>query len=123
MFELERSLRFWGEGLRFRLIERGTTRKGNHWARLSFRALRPIWSLDVVLVEDKDFRPPRPMLHDRGATCLALLSTDLRVDVPGVSVESDGVKPSMFDIVVAQKRLRIALLRGPDGEIVEFIQP
>ena len=121
--DLERSLRFWQIGLQCRLIERGTTDTACSWAKLTFRALRPTWSLEVVLVESTPIARSLPMLDDQGATCLALLSTDCESDAVRAGSASGGSTSQTFTLTVAEKPLRIALVRGPDGEIVEIIQP
>lgn len=116
---LEQSIRFWSDAFRFRKVAMGVNRVGNQWARLAFRAIRPNWSIELVLVENRSLVLPIPMLDDQGATCLALLSTDIRADL----ARAHESPASAFELDVAGKRLTIALLRGPSGEIIELIQP
>lgn len=119
VLDLEQSVRFWSDAFRFRMVTNGVNRASTRWARLAFRAIRPNWSVELVMAEGRSLVPSIPKLDDEGATCLALLSTDIRADLSRAH-ESHA---SAFELDVAGKRLTIALLRGPSGEIIELIQP
>lgn len=119
VLDLDQSVRFWSDAFRFRIVTNGVTRDGTRWARLTFRAIRPNWSVELVMAESRSLVPLIPMLDDVGATCLALLSTDVGADLS----RAHGSHASAFELDIAGKRLTIALLRGPSGEIIELIQP
>lgn len=117
--QLEESVQFWRNSFRFREMSNGISRNGIRWARLSFRSIRPNWSVELILAERRSPIASMPMLDDEGATCLAFLSTDIGADLSRINHE----RTNIFELDVAGKRLSIALLRGPSGEIIELIQP
>lgn len=120
--DIEQSRRFWMEGIGASMVGFGKRPLGRSWIRLNLRSPVPSWSLDLLLVES-DRLTEKPMLDDRGANCLALLSTDLDTDLDRLSTIGPGGRSSAFELTVANKPLKIALVRGPAGEIVELIQP
>lgn len=108
--DIERSGIFW-RGLGFKQTQ--------HVLRFSARF--PHWELSVALMKDRKSESP-PYLDSRGFSCVALISTSLEKDV-GMSLDYGGHSPSApFKLHVNDHDLRIALLRGPSDEIVEFIQ-
>jgi len=117
--DIEKSVRFWRDGLRFRTVSKGNTRGGIRWERLSFRSVQPNWCIDLVLVESKPITSGQTMLDDQGATCLALITTDITSELARVG----RADIHSFELDVAGKRLAVAILRGPNDELIELIQP
>lgn len=122
---LGESVRFWRDGLG--LVEKGCgrTATGRHWTHLALQAVLSTWSIDVVLMETRSTPRAhvRAMLDDRGASCLALVSTEIDADLLRVREQGGDVISEPFELHVGGRNLRIALIRGPSGEIVELIQP
>ncbi len=90
-------------------------------SELHFRAIVPQWNLRMSLLRvDKD--RPAPMLDSPGFPCLALLTTNIDDDLGRLAKAGNGEFLNPFNITVNGKTLRLAMLRGPDREILELIQ-
>ncbi len=120
--DISASERFWIDGMGCKCSSRGLSTAGRRWTHLAFRAFVPSWSVSLILSETGT-PPGLPCLDDAGFTCLALLSNRLEDDLR-VATENGGMLPGkIFYTEISGKQLRIAMLRGPDGEPVELIQP
>lgn len=118
---LSASERFWVQGLGCQCIKRGETETGNAWVRVGFRAPVPAWCLDLVLVEMK-FARERPLIDDAGFPCLALISRRLASDKEQALKLGAREVCDQFNLEVGSRVLNILILRGPDDELVEFIE-
>jgi hypothetical protein len=65
---------------------------------------------------------PQPRLDDPGCPCLALLTTNVEQDLERACASGGHSASPVFNLVVGNRALRIALLRGPVDEIVELIE-
>jgi catechol 2,3-dioxygenase-like lactoylglutathione lyase family enzyme len=112
------SVRFWVEGLGAEVIAGAPD---GLWTRVAFRRPVPAWSLDVLLVHSAEPAPP-PLLDDPGFRCLALLVNRLPADL--ARAEAAGGRPATapFELSVNGRALGVALVRGPAGELVEFLE-
>jgi len=119
--DLTAALRFWQEGMGCRVSASGTMSAGRGWARLHLAAPVASWSLEILLGQDD--RPPAACRLDAaGFPCLAFLSTGVERDAERLQ-ESGGVLwTGAFDLQVGGKGLKIGLLCGPAGEMVELIE-
>lgn len=118
--DVNRSASFWSDGAGFRPSAEGEA-GGRKWARLTLQAPVPSWSLDVVLVEDGGGWHSVP-LDALGFSCLALLSTGIERDLARLASCGGRESSEVFDLRVGGKKLRLLLLRGPDGEPVELVE-
>jgi len=110
--DLATSARFW-EGL-------GFVRHTCSEDALRYRLARPVaaWSLELLV------RGPARTgaLDDVGFTCLALLTRRLEQTLER-AVACGGLDPSPpFEVRVAGKLLKVALVRSPGGSPVEFLE-
>ena len=112
--DLNASRNFWNK-IGFRTI--GDSGKANE---LLFTAPIPQWNLKLHLVETDN--PNNSMLDSQGFPCLALLSTQINEDL--LQLTQNGINEFLgpFEIRIDGKDLQLAMLRGPDKEIVELIQ-
>ncbi len=118
--DLERSLRFWTEGLRAGETARGTG-GGRPWVRLAWRTPIPRWSLEIIL-QNTSKEMDLPYLDSPGFPCLAFLSNDVAGDRLRL-IESGARETSeLSDHLIHGKKLQIAFARGPSGELVELIE-
>jgi len=118
--DLSVSEKFWVRGLGFRVANHGSISGGRDWMHITFRGPVQAWSLSLVLVDGSEAQPPH-YLDDSGFPCLALISSRLNKDRElALEMGSRGAS-SEFCLVVADNPLQIALLRGPDNELVELI--
>ncbi|MGC8667512.1 MAG: VOC family protein [Chthonomonadales bacterium] len=136
----ERSLRFWHDGLGLEPVrgeaaqpvipERfapfvpaalSADRVAAAGHRLAACAPAPAWCMELALVA-ADKEGEEPMLDDAGLTCLCLLSTSIERDLAR-AVRAGGTQATdVFPLQVNGRLLRVAMLRGTAGEIVELIQ-
>jgi hypothetical protein len=107
---------FWMKGLGFRTQDRG-----QGWVRLTLPSPVPAWALTVVLAEDSKPRP-LPLLDDAGFSCLALLTNRIEADMAEAEQAGATDITELFEMTTGGKLLRIGLLRGTDGELVELIE-
>lgn len=112
---------FWSHGLGLHSVQDGTTPAGQNWAKLSFKALMPGWSADVVLAEGQ-CQVANPTLDAPGFSCLAFLSSNL--DNDSRRLWDAGATDSTGDFVIelGQKTMRLEMFRGPDNELIELIE-
>jgi len=138
--DVEASLRFWKDGLGLEPVRRtleqpvvprqfqelvppGLTADSVAAAshRLAACAPAPAWCVEMALVE-AEISGDLPMLDDIGFTCLCLLSTSIERDLAR-AVRAGGTQATtIFPVEVNGRLLRVAMLRGPGGEIIELIQ-
>ena len=118
--DIERSLKFWMEGLSGQMLERSTS--GIPWARLRVGTLLANWTLELVIYESLQPSKVTPMLDGSGFPCLALLSNRISYDLSRALDAGGSGQSEEFDITVGGKILRLVLLRGPDSEVIELIQ-
>lgn len=114
---VEQAAGFWMDAFRV-----GTSRRGGHtlrWSTVTVRAAMPQWSMPIVFVGQER---PRAQLDDAGFACVALLTTNVGADL--AAAEQCGATDStgLFDVVVNRRQLRVAILRGRGGELIELIQ-
>ena len=119
--DLKRSGAFWRNGLGATLLGEGTDPDGNAWLRFSFLAPLPKWSLDVILVEVQEVGGPT-FLDSKGFPCLALLTTDLAGDYERLKEQGAMEFSGEFPLGINGRALKVALARGPGGEIIELVQ-
>lgn len=119
--DLSAAERFWVQGLGCQRIKRGETETGNTWVRVAFRAPVPAWCLDLVLVE-MEFARPLPLIDDAGFPCLALISRRLASDKEAVLDLGAREVCDEFNLEVGGRVLNILIMRGPDNELIEFIE-
>jgi catechol 2,3-dioxygenase-like lactoylglutathione lyase family enzyme len=111
----EGSHRFWTEGLGFR------TGSDDH--HLSFPAVMPSWRLDVVLDAAGLGERPVTTVDADGCVLVTLLSTDTETDAARLARPEHGLRSSgMWPERVASRDLRVAIIEGPSGELVELVQ-
>jgi len=117
--DLERSRRFWCDGIGGRVTKDGND--GGRWALVEIPSPLPRCRLTVLLTERA--HDASPNLDACGFPCLALLATNMAGDRQRL-LDAGGHDPSAdFSLPVNGKPLVISLLRGPDMEIIELIQP
>lgn len=113
--DLEAAARFWELGLAAKRQE--SSAPGAATLRLASPV--PAWRLEVTLVAG---RPDVPaFLDDPGFACPALLTNRIEEDLAraaALATASSGV----FELALHGRALRVALLRGPDGALVELVQ-
>jgi hypothetical protein len=117
--EMEPALRLWRDGLQFREGTAGAA-SGQRWCELVFRTPVAHWSARVILFEGSSEQSP-PMLDQPGFPCLALLSTNLERDSERLQRQGAAETTGAFALEVDGKPLKVALLRGGNGEILELI--
>lgn len=117
---LEASADFYMDGLR--CIERRRGVSPLPWRRLAFSSPLPTWSLDLLLVEVPD-GAVETHLDAPGFPCLALLTNRLPEDLEQARQAGGHDISDTFELQPHERRLKIALLRGPANEIIELIQP
>ena len=118
--EIERSLLFWTEGLKFRVMKRGKE-NGQAWIHLSWRSPIPKWSLEVILSETKETLGV-PYLDRPGFPCLAFISNDLVSDrLQLIQCAAQNIS-EISDHIINGKALKVAFARGPSQELVELIE-
>ena len=115
------ALKFWQEGLGFKLVERGETSPGEEWAYITFRSPVKSWSLSVILAETVS-EIPQQMLDNSGFNCLALLSTSLRQDRKKIYSAGATDSTGEFDLTINRKHLKVEIFRGPEGELIELLE-
>lgn len=87
---------------------------------LELTAPLPQWRLRLTL--RKEEAGVVPGLDSLGYHCLSLLSSDIDADLKRLSASTLGEASVPFDVVVNQKTLRAAMVRGPGGGLVELIE-
>lgn len=117
--DFEVSKRFWCDGIGFRLISEGHA--DHPWAVLEIWSPFPRCRLTLLLTERR--RASDDKLDACGFPCLALLVTQLPSDRAKLLEHGGRDQSDGFELTVNGKPLVIALVRGPDREIVELIQP
>ncbi|MBI4308463.1 MAG: VOC family protein [Chloroflexi bacterium] len=111
---------FWVSGLGCRVVGRSTEEDAWGWVRLSFSGPVTSWSVEVVLAE-VDRRGGLPHLDDPGFPCLAVISNRLARDMETALRAGAREASEEFPLEVGGKTLKIVLVRGPDGELVEML--
>ena len=107
----EESRRFWIEGLGF----------GDDGTALELRAAAPSLGFRVAL----EARPPsRPatMVDAAGCVLVTAVTTDVDRDFERLGRFSEGRSAQPWDEAVAGRELRVAMIEGPSGELVELLQ-
>jgi hypothetical protein len=112
---------FWIKGIGTSLVKRGRTGNGRLWTHIAFSSPVRAWSADLLLVENPGIRHFRN-IDEAGFSCLALLSNRMSHDKSIVMSRGATMVSDDFCLNVGGRSLNIALLRGPDGEIVEIIE-
>ena len=107
---------FWCDGLGARLVAESASA-----VQVRFAAPVPSLEGDLHLALDPD-APVAPALDDAGFPCLALLCSDVAADAERALRAGATRRSGRFDLTVAGRPLRIELLAGPSGELVELIQ-
>jgi hypothetical protein len=118
--DLRAAERFWAKGLRCHLIDRGTG-TGRPWLRMRVNSPIAAWSLNLIISEEAPINHP-PSFDDDGFTCLALLTNRLEADCEASLASGAIPVTGVFNIEVEGKSLDIAILRGPNKELIELIQ-
>lgn len=113
--------KFWCDGLGCRVVNRGTAENNQHWTRVAFRAPIRTWALDVILAQGD--RPESVSHVDAsGFPCLALISNHIDKDTQTVAELVGQPALAKFNLEVGGKLLRIVLVHGFDGELIELIE-
>lgn len=117
--DLHSAVAFWSGALGFRPVDRDASEEAR-WARLRLRSPIPAWGLDVLLAQG----PSRaePCLDDSGFPCLALLCSNMNHDLGAVANAGASRASEVFQLEVGGRELTVALLRDPDGNLVELLQ-
>jgi catechol 2,3-dioxygenase-like lactoylglutathione lyase family enzyme len=122
--------RFWRDGLGWTVaseVEEGSPPIGcgsppvGATALLERKSLIDEWSLSVVVRLDLS-RRRRTSLDEPGWTCAAMVSSDVEGDLLRLADCGASESTPPFEFAAGGRRLRIALVRGPAGEIVELIE-
>lgn len=90
-------------------------------AELSFRALSPSWSIDLILEKNERLAGPT-FLDDLGCTCLSFLVRDVPHALEMCAGHGALAVGEPFPFKVGGKVLDVALVRGPGGELIELLQ-
>ena len=108
----EREAAFFAEALSFMAVGRN---------RVVLRSRFPQWSIALDVIEDVA-APLDPPLDLEGFSCIAFYSTDVMADAARIARHGgrDAIAP--FDVSVRDRRLRVLMLRSPEGTIIEMIQ-
>lgn len=105
---------FWTRGLGARLQT-----QGRDFARLTYSGPVSQWRIELILVRGQADGPW--MLDQPGFPCLALLSNAVDKDL-AKAVAVGGHDDATFSLTVNGKPLSVALLRSPNGAIVELLR-
>lgn len=116
----EKSVAFWQNGLGFSERSSGETGAEGKWNHMAFASPVKRWSIDLCLLESPEESQPST-LDAPGFRCLAFITTDLKSDLLRLQGHG-GTSAVSFDFFLNEKPLRIGLLRGPSGEIIELIE-
>ncbi len=115
--EPEASLAWWCEGLSF-----WPTRARADEQELEFRALLPSWRLSLVIARCSP-DASSATVDACGVVLVTMVSTDIEADLARVGRTSgSSVCTGPWEEDVGGRRLRVAMVRGPSGEIVELLQ-
>jgi catechol 2,3-dioxygenase-like lactoylglutathione lyase family enzyme len=113
---LKEALPFWN-ALGFREEETA----GNRTV-LSFPSPIPAWSARIELRETGK-SPEKKYLDDAGWTCLSFLTRNIQESLEALMKAGASESCEPFSITVGGKPVRLCLLRGPDMEIIELLEP
>jgi len=105
---------FWTRGLGAR-----PQMTGRDFARLAYSGPVSQWRIELILVAGQ--AEGMWMLDQSGFPCLALLSNAIDKDL-AKAVAAGGDDVRTFCVAVNRKPLSVALLRSPNGAIVELLQ-
>jgi hypothetical protein len=105
---------FWTRGLGAR-----PQTTGRDFARLTYAGPVSQWRIELILVAGQ--AEGTWMLDQLGFPCLALLSNAIDKDL-AKAVAAGGHDDRTFSVTVNRKPLDVALLRSPNGAIVELLQ-
>jgi hypothetical protein len=107
------SARFWREGLGFEHAGEGLLRS---------RAMLPAWRLEVLLRPADGLTAPTTV-DAEGCVLLTVLTTDARAELERGGLKDLARRSSeVWEEPVAGRNLRVALVEGPSGELVELLQ-
>ena len=111
---------FFENGLGYKPLRSGYI-SGRMWILESFRSPVKSWNLDIVLLEGSD-RSRRATLDGIGFNCLALVTTNMKLD--RLKLFSSGAAESTgeFELSMNNKDMIVEVFRGPDGEFIELLQ-
>jgi hypothetical protein len=118
---LTASGKFWESGLGA-VREREDLHHAPAYRRVAYRRPVPAWSLEIHLVEMSRLAETSWRLDQAGFPCIALLSSRLEEDIERATAVGAEVPCAPYELVVHERRLRICILRGPAGELVELIE-
>ncbi len=118
--DMEAARRFWVEGLGFQ--PEGAQDKMAGSLQLRFPALMPQWRARLRLLVSTD-APAPALLDGPGFRVVSMVSTQFEQDRARVMARG-GVRAStgVMEEVIGGKKMRLDLLEGPDGVMVEIFQ-
>ncbi len=115
----DESLKFWTEGLGFRVIEDSAD-----GACLLAMGRRPVGSgLFLILTPQEEIRGPFLFIDDPGCLMLSFLTTNINHDMARLSKNNGQTRNTTLDLRVNNRALTVGFATGPGGENVELIQP
>jgi len=118
---LEEAETFWNKGLGCHSYSKSLTGEKPRWSLMGFVSPAGSWSLDVILAESSESRS-MPRLDQAGFPCLALLTTSIKRDARRIWNAGAEESTGEFQVEVNGKPLRVAVFRGPDGNLIELIE-
>jgi hypothetical protein len=104
--------RFFAEGLGFRATKDGALRLDSRF---------PQWSVTVRLLPDAD-APIDPPLDLEGWSCLAFYATNPEADAAHLRAHGGRDGTAVFPVSWTGSRMSIAMLRDPEGTIIELVK-
>jgi hypothetical protein len=88
---------------------------------LRFSSFIADWSCDFYF-QKTEHPLEKPMLNDSGFNCVAFYVKDIDVFISRIMSYNSVMEVAPFPIKVNNKNLRVAMVRSPDGNIIELIE-
>ncbi|AGI72502.1 hypothetical protein OA238_c24450 [Octadecabacter arcticus 238] len=88
---------------------------------LQFASFVKSWNGDFIF-EQTDQPLEKPMLNDVGLNCFAFYVKGLDTFLTEIQTYNAVLKVAPFELRVNDRNLRVAMLRSPDGNIIELIE-
>lgn len=117
---LDKVSKFWITGLGFK--EKSFDKKKSSWKLLYFTSPVLAWNIDLLLIQDPNMSITNSYLDDLGWTCVSIIVSD--IDSCLTRLKELGAKDMglPYYMKIANNRLRLAFLRGPEAELIELIE-
>lgn len=115
------SSEFWEKGLGFSTNSESLN-GGALWRLMAFKAVRPGWSLKLLLVESRNGENRKSYIDDPGWTCISMLVRDIDSTLAHLRSFDLPEYGDPFSMDINKKSFRLCFLRGPSNELVELME-